>query len=247
MLQCAHRDLNQRYVTLRFRWTYRQSLTTSVKWPIGTTTAYSLVPLVNAPALPVVRQLHGSRDGWENVVYPYHNLPAISCHIAPPYAIVNGAQKFEEGQVEAIASVYTDQTHRRDIVDRLRLLCEIWGLITGAREDAKKWVESRRKKRRRSKDEEDIKSLSATSSRNSRSKTSSTCGPSRDPSHFEQLCEHQTREMGTPKNESRKRKFFSTSSETILTEKAVVSLGKRQKTMDSDEAIRHWVAKVSSC
>jgi hypothetical protein len=101
---------------------------------------------------------------WEFHFYPYENLPDLECHIASPFAAINGGPKCAGIDFDALTLDYSSDS-RPALKHRLELLREIWEIFQNAEEDASNWEQGKRSKRKREQDDEDIERLSQFSRR----------------------------------------------------------------------------------
>ena len=200
--------------------------------------------------------MHQANDGrWLSHDHPYHDLPHLGCHIAPPYAVINVGPKCINLQVDRIALNYHElemSDSQSELKRQLELLCDIWALFENVKEAANAWGEKEReerRKRKRKRDKDDADTASVTTKRTTRSQTRTANGgldgppsPSRPGS----------RASGQPKGSNadrrlsrlarkRKRKSGSSTSGATLTETAVWHLYKRQKMADPNTTIERWV------
>jgi hypothetical protein len=167
---------------------------------------------------------------WDNHFYPYHTLPDFECHIAPPFAAINGGPKCAGTDLDAITLDFCQSRDSRPALKRrLELLCEIWEIFQNAEADANNWEWGKRGKRKREQDDEDIERLTQSSRRTTRSQSRLSQNPTGD----------NVKLFG-----SRKRKAAPSLSGTTLTERAVFRLSKRQKTSDFRTLVKHWVESI---
>jgi hypothetical protein len=88
----------------------------------------------------------------------------LECHIAPPFAAINGGPKCTGTDLDAIALDYCRSIDSRAALKRrLELLSEIWAIFENAKEDAKHRERGTRGKRKRERDDEDIERLTQSS------------------------------------------------------------------------------------
>jgi hypothetical protein len=52
---------------------------------------YTFVPLPSIEQDPITRPK--PMQQWDTHSYPYDTLPDLECHIAPPFAVINGGPK----------------------------------------------------------------------------------------------------------------------------------------------------------
>jgi hypothetical protein len=106
------------------------------------------------------------------------------CHIAPPYAAINGGPKCAGTDIDALTLDYCGQSSdsRPALKHRLELLREIWEIFENAKEDASNWEQSKRSKKKREQDDEEIERLTQSSQRTTRSQSriSEARGPNGD-------------------------------------------------------------------
>lgn len=119
------------------------------KWDLYSKTQYTFIPLQMIKHDAFVRQRPQPLKIYE---YPYQTLPDLECHIAPPFAVINGGPKCAGTDLEAITCDYCRSSSSRRIVKhQLELLCEIWEIFQGAKEDANNWERGTRGKGKGSK------------------------------------------------------------------------------------------------
>lgn len=193
-------------------------------------TKYTFMPLPSLAREPISRRLLNSLETWHHYPHPFNTLPTLECHISPPLAAINAGPKIVGLNLDDVSLMY--HGHERNEVqiattERLTLLSKIWGLFTGAKDDAKLWGNKNRgSKRKRVQDDDDTERLSQRSGRSTRSV-------------MKALAEGQSGEgSGT-----RKRDWEMMSESTMtLTGDALAHLGKRQKTV---EIVREWAKSTS--
>lgn len=165
---------------------------------------------------------------WDTHLYPYDTLPDLECHIAPPFAVINGGPKCLAADFDTIV---TDCCHSPDLrpslKHRLELLHEIWGIFRNAKEDASNWERGKRGKRMREQEDEEIGRLTQSSRRTTRSQSRVLEGPS-----------------GNNVKHGRKRKASHSLCGTTLTKHAVLHLSKRQKTSNCRTVVKHWLESI---
>lgn len=182
---------------------------------------------------------HEPSEQWKPHHYPYATLPQLECHIAPPFAAINGGPKCTGSNLDAITLDYCQSNDSRPALKhRLELLSEIWAIFENAKEDASSWERGMRGKRKRERDDEDIERLTQSSQRTTRSQ-----------SHLS----HSQRQESAPTHDeikhihtsgARKRKVAPSLSGTTLTEDAVSHLSKRPKTSDFCTRVKRWAESV---
>lgn len=126
---------------------------------------------------------------WIGHDHPYHDLPELVCHIAPPYAVINAGPKCIGLDLHQVARDYHQSEtsdSQMELKDQLELLRDIWALFENVKEVAKAWEkiqreESWKKKRKRDKDDTDTYSMRTTrsQSRSANGGHGSHPGPSR--------------------------------------------------------------------
>jgi hypothetical protein len=205
------------------------------QWPLESKTKYNFVPLPSIKPDPFMRPkfVLSPKTGqpvqqWDNHFYPYHTVPDLECHIAPPFLAINGGPKCAGTDLDAITLDYCDSSDSRPALKRrLELLCEIWKLFLDTKEDASNWQRNKRGKRPREREDDEIERLTQSSRRTTRSQTRILQDPT-----------------GDSVKRSRKRKASSSLCGTTLTERAVHRLSKRQKTSDFRMTVKHWVESI---
>ena len=169
---------------------------------------------------------------WVTHFYPYHTLPDLDCHIAPPFAAINGGPKCAGTNLDAITIEFCQSKDSRPALKRrLELLCEIWEIFQNAKADANNWERGKRGKRKRDQDDEDIERLTQSSRRTTRSQSRLSHNPMGD---------------NVELSRSRKRKAAPCLRGATLTERAVSHLSKRQKTSDFRTTVKHWAQSIHS-
>jgi len=154
----------------------------------------------------------------DNYYHPYTDMPTLDSHLAPPLAVINGGGKCEGVDFDNIT---TDLA----LKGRLELLGEIWEFIKSAEEDAKSWGRKRPREKKEDEEEED----SNASRRITRSQ-------------FRR--DRETTDSKVEEPLGRKRKAESSLCGTMLTERTVIQLSKRQKTSDFRTEIRRWAESI---
>jgi hypothetical protein len=204
--------------------------------------------------------LRQADDGrWFSHDHPYHDLPHLECHIAPPYAVINAGPKCVDLDLDRIALDYHESEtsdSQRELKRQLELLCDIWALFENATEAANAWGEKEReerRKRKRKRDEDDMDTSSLTTKRTTRSQTRTANGglgdlPSPQPGS---RASRQPGGSNTDRRSSRvaskrKRKSGSSRSGATLTETAIWHLCKRQKMTDPNTTITRWAESTYS-
>jgi hypothetical protein len=203
-------------------------------------TKYTFIPLPSIERDPFMRpklvlspETGQPLQQWDNHFHPYHTLQDLECHIAPPFAVINGGPKCAETDLDTITLDYCQSSDSRSALKRrLELLCKIWEIFQNAKEDANNWERGKRGKRKREQEDEDIERLTQSSRRTTRSQLRM----SQDSTGDNAILTHTSG--------SRKRKAASSLSGTTLTERAVSHLSKRQKTSDFHTMIKHWAESV---
>jgi hypothetical protein len=117
---------------------------------------------------------------------------------------------------------------RGSLKRQLEMVSEIWEIIQGAKEDAKKWESQSRGKRKREIEDEDIERLSRSSGQSTRSRSRASRGVGQEKV-----------EVGSSR--SQKRKAACSLSRTMLTESAVLRLSKQQRRSDVGTKVKEWV------
>jgi hypothetical protein len=190
-------------------------------------------------------------EQWIVHTYPYHTLPDLECHVAPPFSMINAGPKCTGLDLDVIARTSCQTNESQEALKRrLELLRETWVLFESAIGDAADWEQGQRGGGRREDDDEDIERLSQSNQRTTRSQSRSAHSNANSqpptPHSDRNPTGNQCRGSGTNANfelmqSSRARKRAPSSSGTSLTEFAVLRLGKRQKTADLDMMVRRWV------
>jgi hypothetical protein len=205
------------------------------------TSKYTFVPLPSIKCDPFIcqtlrfSQTHEPSEQLSVHVYPYETVPDLECHIAPPFAAINGGPKCTGTDLDTITLDYCPSSDsRRALKHRLELLCEIWELFQNAKEDANKWERGMKGKRKREQEDEDIERLTQSSRRTARSQSRMSQDPTGD----------NTIVMHPSQAGSRKRKAASSLRLTTLTKRAVSHLSKRQKTSDFHMKIKYWAESI---
>jgi hypothetical protein len=196
-------------------------------------TKYTFIPLPLAHRGPVVRrklvlspETGQWTEEWVTHYYPYQTLPDLECHIAPPFAAINGGPKFTADDLDTITLAYCQSSNSTALKRRLELLLEIWEILQDAKEDANNWKRGIQGKRKREQDDEDIERLTQSSRRTTRS--------------------HSGKMLRLVDTSSRKRKAPPSSCGTQLTKHAVFHLNKRQKTSDLSTRVKRWAEWVDT-
>jgi hypothetical protein len=100
--------------------------------------------------------------------HPYHDLPELECHIAPPYVVINAGPKCIGIDLNQVALDYhQSETNdsQRELKYQLEFLRDIWSLFEDAKEVAKAWQAKEREGRRKEKrkrDDDDVDTSSLT-------------------------------------------------------------------------------------
>ena len=109
------------------------------------------MPLPRHDQYPIFRFTPNELDVWQPFDYPFNSFPPLECHVSPPPAVINGGPKNFNLDLDDIALTYHEQKRSQTQVEtkqRLTLLRDIWDLIMGAKDDTKKWEESKNGKRK---------------------------------------------------------------------------------------------------
>lgn len=169
-------------------------------------------------------------------------------------AVINGGPKWIGVDLDAIVRECHQKTESQQALRRqLELLREIWALFLNAQNDAKAWEQAQSGKRKRDEEDEngeDLERHSQSSQRTTRSQFrpvhSDAKSPSTIPNNDRKPIVNQRRGPGanTELTQTGRRKRALSSNGTTLTERAVLRLGKRQKTADLNMTVRHWVKSV---
>lgn len=205
-------------------------------------TKYTFIPLPSIERDPLVHpklvlspETETGQLGrqWDLHFYPYQTLPDLECHIAPPFAAINGGPKCAGTDLDTLTLDYCQSSDSCPALKRrLELLCEIWEIFLNAKEDASNWERGKMGKRKREEEDEDIERLTQSSRRTTRSQSRISQGPTGDNAkHIHTSC-------------SRKRKAVPSSSGRTLTERAVFHLSKRQKTSDFRTTVKYWAESI---
>ena len=211
------------------------------QWHLESRTKYTFIPLLSIERDPLIHpkdvlspgQLGQQWDLHDLHYYPYQNLPDLECHIAPPFAAINGGPKCAGADLDALTLDYCQSSDSRPALKRrLELLCEIWEIFQNAKEDASDWERSNRGKRKREQDDEDIERLTQSSRRTTRSQSRISQGPT------DSNVKHIYTSVGC------KRKAAPSTSGNMLTECAVSHLSKRQKTSDFHTTVKRWAESI---
>jgi len=224
------------------------------QWKIDSKTLYRLMPLPSLEPDPIGRMVG---DGtWNFYCHPYHDLPQLECHVAPPYAVLNAGPKCVDLNLDQVALDYYQSETSDSYVElkgQLELSRDTWALFENAQEAAKVWEEierEERRKKKRKRDDDDMDTSSLTSKRTTRSQPHSahdSYASQPSPSHTgSRASKGRPRGSNTYKQSTgvtikQKRKLGSSSSEETLTESAVWHLCKRQKTTDPHTMVKYWV------
>ena len=161
----------------------------------------------------------------KTIRYPYDELQDLDSLLSPPFAVINGGPKLAHLNLDAIASKYGDSDDSRTAVkSRLQLLCELWQVIWGSKEDALSWWGDLKGLTKGEAFQRDLERLSGLSGRTTRSQS----------------------QRSAEQSGSRKRKAESHSSGPKLTKRAVFQLNKQQKTKTGDmhQDIQHWAQSI---
>jgi hypothetical protein len=135
---------------------------------------YTMIPIHGVAQIHT--QLFSRYKPWppKHHLYPFRTFPTLHSHVAPLYVVVNAGPKLEGRSLNAIAQAYSkapseppfnspvlDDDREIEILQRLQLVAEIWGIIQGCSEEAKTWEQSYRGlKRKRNPDEDQNESRS---------------------------------------------------------------------------------------
>jgi hypothetical protein len=202
-------------------------------------TKYTFIPLSSIKRDACTRrtlqisQMLEPLEQWNVHLYPYQTLPDLECHIAPPFAAINGGPKCVGIDLDTLTLDYCQSSDSRPALKRrLELLCEIWEIFQNAKGDAGNWERDKRGKRKREQEDEDIERLTQSTRRTTRSQSRISQGPTGDNVKY----------INTSDNH--KRKAVPSSSGRTLTERAVSHLGKRQKTSDFRTRVKRWAESI---
>jgi hypothetical protein len=209
------------------------------QWNLNNKTPYTFILLPGAGCPRISCEIGGGV--WEDHSYPYQGLPLLECHIAPPFAVINAGPKCKRHHINQIVREYCLQQtseFRKELEERLALLCNTWALFEDAKKDAKVWEVEKRGKRKRDRDDEDIENLSRGSKRTTRSQARSA----QDGTPKSDLPSNKARDK-PPLPGARKRKLSSSLCGAALTDDAVLHLEKRQKRIDLRTRVRRWVTE----
>jgi hypothetical protein len=206
------------------------------QWPLETKTKYTFIPLPSDHRDPFLRrelklspQTGKLTEEWDTHEYPYQKLPDLECHIAPPFAVINGAAKFTARDLDTIILAYCQSSDATGFKHRLELLLEIWKILQNSKENAEDWRRGIQGIRKREQDDEDVERLTQSSLRTTRSRSRKLPRLSNDDSVA---------------LTGRKRKAPPSSCGTQLTKHAVSHLNKRQKTSNFRAAMKHWAESI---
>jgi hypothetical protein len=198
-------------------------------------TKYTFIPLPSIERDPFLRRTLEPFEQWNAHLYPYETLPDLECHVAPPFAAINGGPKCADIDFDALTLDYCQSSDTRPALKcRLKLLCEIWEIFQNAKEDAGNWERGKKGKRKREQEDEDIDRFTASSQRTTRSQSRISLGPTGD----------NIKHIHTSGNLSRKRKAVHSSSGMSLTERAVFHHSKQQKTSDFHTTVKRWAESI---
>jgi hypothetical protein len=161
-------------------------------------TEYTFIPLPSIKDDPVTRRsVTLSLDTghpvscWDLHHHPYHTLPGLECHVAPPYVAINGGPKLAAVDLDAVTLDYCESSDSRAALKRrLELLCEIWESLQNAKDDAKKWEESKKGKRKWEQDDEDVERYTQSSQRTTRSQALVSQDPAHDNTKSRRISRH---------------------------------------------------------
>ncbi|KAG1863209.1 hypothetical protein DFJ58DRAFT_743871 [Suillus subalutaceus] len=107
------------------------------QWPSNTKTRYSFI------STSYTAQHFALKKDGDIVIcqHPFSNLPLLECHILPPYAVINAAQKLSRDQIDGIVrDLHAEQTKEfEELKQRLTLVCDTWDLFMDAEDVAKAW------------------------------------------------------------------------------------------------------------
>ena len=156
----------------------------------GEENPYMFIPLPSIENDPVTRQsVTLSPDTshpdpvshWDLHYHPYHTLPDLECHLAPPYVLaINRGPKLANLDLDAVTLDYCESSNScATLKCQMELLCEIWEILLNAKDDANKWEESKRGKRKRDSEDEDIERLT----QSTKWTMHLAAGASQDPAH----------------------------------------------------------------
>jgi hypothetical protein len=164
---------------------------------------------------------------WHGHRYPFHTVPEVECHIAPPFLAINGGAKCSAVNLNAIVAQYESSNLPPALEGRLDLLRQIWELIQNAKEEADSWRKNSTKgKRKREQDDDDIERLSRSTRLTTRSQS--------------RILHRHGDDVGY----RRKRKAPPSSCGTTLTKRAVLHFSKRQKHSDFRAMVRRWAESI---
>lgn len=199
-----------------------------LQWGMYSKSQYTFIPVPSITRDIFIRHIPLQVHEYQVHKYPYENVPELECHIAPPFAVINGGPTCMDQDLEVIAADRCKSSVARGSLKRqLEMVSEIWEIIQGAKEDAKKWESQSRGKRKREIEDEDIERLSRSSGQSTRSRSRAS-------------------RVGQEKVEvrslrSQKRKAACSLSRTMLTESAVLRLSKQQRRSDVGTKVKEWV------
>jgi hypothetical protein len=207
-------------------------------------TKYTFIPLPSIKDDPVTRRsVTLSPDtghpvsSWDLHHHPYHTLPDLECHLAPPYVAINGGPKLANLDLDAVTLDYCESGNSRPALKRrLELLCEIWKTLQNEKDNANKWEVSKRGKRGRDQEDEDIERLTQSTKRTTRS----AARASQDPAHDNTKSQRMSGHTSGP----RKRKAEASLSGTTLTECAVRYHNKGQKASRFHNSVKRWAESI---
>ncbi|KAG1863233.1 hypothetical protein DFJ58DRAFT_725133 [Suillus subalutaceus] len=110
------------------------------QWPSNTKTQYSFI------TTSYTAQHFSLKKDGDFVIcqHPFSNFPLLECHILPPYAVINAAQKLSRDQIDGIVrDLHAEQTKEfEELKQRLTLVCDTWDLFMDAEDAAKAWEKS---------------------------------------------------------------------------------------------------------
>ncbi|KAM6489220.1 hypothetical protein JOM56_015390 [Amanita muscaria] len=240
----AVRDFIQTVISARRRSAQAEIPSFFTKWNLENKSKYTFIPLSSIMRDPFMRLKPVSSPAasqavpqWDLHFYPYHTLPDLECHVAPPFVAINGGRKLAGVDLDAITLDYCQSSDSRPTLKgRLEVLREIWEILQSAKQDASKWEESKRGKRKRDEDDEDIERLTQSSQRTTRSKLRASQAPAPQKTANQQTS-HRT-------STAWKRKAHASLTGTTLTEYAVRHHNKRQKTSRFHNSVKRWAESI---
>lgn len=123
-------------------------LSFSTKWKLEKLTQYTVVAVIYTP--PISRIEPGQSPITHT--YPFPDFPTLTCHIAPPFAVINAGPKCSRDKIgEIVRGRFPQPTDgSKEFERRLTLLCDTWDLFQGAMSAAQAWgIRCRREQRAR--------------------------------------------------------------------------------------------------